>query len=294
MEAQALVRPKTERMALLRRLRAQPAVFWIGMIVVAVHLLVAATGPLWTPHAYQQMRVGGLYEPPSAQHWLGTDNLGRDVFSRVVYGERIVLALALSATSLAVGVGTLLGMLLGYMRGLVDQVAMRMVEIVLSIPPLIGALLIVGSTGSNPVILVLTVAFFYIPVVANVVRSATLDIVTEDFVTAARLRGESPFSVAIRELLPNVQGIVLVEFSLRTGYAVIFIGGLGFLGFGVAPPTPEWGLMINEGREYITSAPWSVVGPSLAIASLVIGLSFFTDGLGRMLGLQVGEGRTTA
>jgi peptide/nickel transport system permease protein len=123
-----------------------------------------------------------------------------------------------------------------------------------------------------------------------VVRAATLDVVTEDFVTAAKLRGESALSVAIRELLPNVLACVLVEFSLRTGYAVLFIGGLGFLGFGAAPPTPEWGLMINEGRQYISSAPWSVLGPSLAISSLVIALSFFTEGLSDILGLTVQKG----
>jgi len=291
MEQAVLVRPIKERTGPLGWLRSQSPTFLIATAVLIVHLLVAITGPLWAPYPYAKMMTGDSYESPSAAHLLGTDNLGRDVFSRVVWGERIVLTLALSATALSVGLGTLIGLLVGYLGGWIDQVVMRIVDIILSIPPLIGALLVLGAVGSGTVLLVLTVAFFYTPRVTLVVRGATLEVVTEDFVTAARLRGESALSVAIRELLPNVLSTVLVEFSLRTGYAVIFIGGLGFLGFGVAPPTPEWGLMINEARDYISRAVWPVLVPSLAISSLVVALSFFTEGLSEELGQSSRKGQ---
>jgi peptide/nickel transport system permease protein len=276
---------KERRTGVLFWLRRQSPIFLISAAVLILFILTALTGPFWAPYAYNEMLVGPAYAKPSGAHLLGTDNFGRDVFSRVVHGARIDLGLAISATGLAVIFGSLLGLLSGYDRGWIDAVTMRIVEIFISIPPLILALLVLGSVGSNPALVIVIVAFLYIPRVATVVRAATLDIVTEDYVTIAQLRGESALSVALRELLPNVMAIVLVEFSLRTGYAVLFIGGLGFLGFGVAPPTPEWGLMINEGRQYLASAPWSVLGPSLAIALLVIALSLFTEGLSEILGL---------
>jgi peptide/nickel transport system permease protein len=289
MEA-TLPKQKSKRSGVWGWLRSQPPLFLISTAILIVYVLTAITGPWWAPYAYDESLVGPPYSSPSAQHLLGTDNLGRDVFSRVVYGARIDLVLAMSATGLAVAVGTLLGLLTGYDRGWVDGTAMRIVEIIISIPPLILALLVLGSLGSGATLMVLIVAFLYTPRVATVIRAATLDVVMEDYVTIAQLRGESALSIAVRELLPNVLAIVLVEFSLRTGYAVLFIGGLGFLGFGVAPPTPEWGLMINEGRQYLSSAPWSVLGPSFAIAGMVIALSLFTESLSEMLGLTARKG----
>ncbi len=291
MGAARLERAKPRLRGVLVWLRDQPPMFLVAGGVLVAHLLVALTGPIWAPYPYDKSLVGRPYEAPSREHLLGTDKLGRDVFSRVVYGERIALSLAFAATGLAVAIGTPLGLLMGYMRGWMDVVVMRATEIILSFPPLIVALVILGGLGSEPWLVVLVMAFLYFPRVATIIRAATLDVVTEDFVTAAKLRGESALSIAIRELLPNVMGLMLVEFSLRTGFAVLFIGGLGFLGFGATPPTPEWGLMINQGREYVSSAPWSVLGPSIAIASLVIALSFFTEGISDLLGFSAKKAR---
>ncbi len=291
MEAATIVRQPPPSKTVLDLLRAQSPTFLVAGVILAIYLVVALTGPLWAPYPPSKMLTGKPYAPPSAQHLFGTDNLGRDVFSRVVHGERVVLSLAVSATGLAVILGTLLGLILGYVRGWVDEVAMRVMDIIISIPPLILTLLVLGSLGASFVLIILTVAFFYMPRVATVVRAATLDVVSEDFVTIATLRGESAWSIAIRELLPNVIATVLIEFSLRTGYAVIFIGSLGFLGFGAAPPTPEWGLMINEGRAYLSTAPWGVLAPSMAIAVLVIALSLFTEGASELFGLSAQQGR---
>ncbi|MBI3243142.1 MAG: ABC transporter permease [Chloroflexi bacterium] len=264
----------------------QSPVFLIATAVLLLHGLTALTGPLWAPYAPAKMLTGKPFSPPSAEHLLGTDNFGRDVFSRLVHGEQIVLGLGLSAASLSVIGGAALGLLLAYLRNWVDEAVMRVVEILLSIPPLILSLLVLGALGSSYLVVVLTVAFFFTPRVAIVVRAAALSVVAEDFVTIARLRGESAWTIAAQELLPNVLSSVLVEFSLRTGYAVLFIGGLSFLGFGAAPPTPEWGLMINEGRAYIVTAPWTVLSPSLALASLVVALSLFTESISETLGLS--------
>ncbi len=266
--------------------------FIVATILLILHAFIALTGPLWAPYAPERL-VARPFLPPTLEHLFGTDHLGRDVFSRVVHGERIVLALSMSAATLAVVIGSTIGIVLGYLRNVIDDVAMRVIEILLSIPPVILALLILGALGSSYPLLVATVAFFFIPRVATVIRSATLAVVTEDFVTVARLRGESALSIAIRELLPNVAPAVSVEFSLRTGYAVIFIGGLSFLGFGAAPPAPEWGLMIAEGRGSITGSPWAVLAPSLALATLVVALSLFTEGLGAILGRSTSRERPT-
>jgi peptide/nickel transport system permease protein len=271
----------------LAALPHQPPMVLIAGTVLAIHVVVAATGPLWAPDRPDELLVDRAFASPSWRHLLGTDNFGRDVFSRLVYGERIMLALALAAAGIATLAGAALGIVTAYLRGWVDETVGRVNEIVLTIPPLIISLLVLGAVGSSYPLVVALVAFFFAARVATVIRAATLDVVTEDFVTSARLRGESTWSIAARELFPNVLASVLVEFSLRTGYAVLFIAGLSFLGFGASPPTPDWGLMINEGRSYIATAPWPVLGPSLALASLVIGLSLFTEGIGAKLGLTV-------
>ncbi|MDQ3501518.1 MAG: ABC transporter permease [Actinomycetota bacterium] len=266
-------------------IRDLPAPYLLATAVLAIHLLVALTGPLWAPFDPVKLSAGPPFTSPSPDHLFGTDNFGRDVFSRVVHGERVVLLLALSASGLAVLVGASLGVILAYLRNWVDESAMRVVDLLLTIPPLILSLLLLSALGSGYVIMISTVAFFFALRVLTVIRAAALNVVTEDFVTAARLRGESAWSVARREVLPNVMSTVLVEFSLRTGYAVLFIGGLSFLGFGAAPPTPEWGLMISEARPYVTNAPWIVLAPSLALASLVVSLSLFTEAISEALGL---------
>lgn len=280
------------RARLSRQARGLRLAFIVATILLAVHAFVALTGPIWAPYASDRL-VTRAFLPPSVEHVFGTDHLGRDVFSRLVHGERIVLALSLSAATLAVVIGSMVGIVLGYLRNVIDDVAMRVIEILLSIPPVILSLLILGALGSSYPLLIATVAFFFIPRVATVIRSATVAVVAEDFVTVARLRGESALSIAWRELLPNVAPAVSVEFSLRTGYAVIFIGGLSFLGFGAAPPAPEWGLMIAEGRGSITGSPWAVLAPSLALASLVVALSLFTEGLGAILGRSTSRERPT-
>lgn len=286
MQATVLNRGQTSPKRFLASLSRQSPTFLIATAVLILHLVVALSGPWWAPYPPTKMRVGETFAPPSLQHWLGTDNFGRDVFSRLVHGERIVLVLALSTAGASVIIGSGLGIVLAYLRGWPDEVGMRLVDIAMTIPPLILSLLILGALGSSFPLMVVTVAFFFIPRVTTVIRAATLGLVTEDFVTAARLRGESAWSIAVQELLPNVAASVLVEFSLRTGFAVLFIGGLSFLGFGSAPPTPEWGLMINEGRSHISAAPWMVLAPSLALASLVVALSLFTEGISEMLGLS--------
>jgi peptide/nickel transport system permease protein len=268
-----------------------PQSFRIGLVILLVHLLVAVTGPFWAPYGYSQMGTGIPLAGMSWAHPFGVDQLGRDVFSRVVHGSHIVILLSLSGTAIGLVVGAVLGLLSGYVGGWFDNLLQRLLEALISIPFLVLALIAIASAGpelsGNPVLVVLVVALVYAPRIARMARAAAMDIATRDYVTVARLRGESAWSVMRRELLPNATGVLLVEFALRAGYAPVLVGSLGFLGFGLRPPTPEWGLMISENRALIIITPITVLGPGLALASLVVGLNLFTEGLARILGRTV-------
>ena len=193
-------------------------------------------------------------------------------------------------------VGAILGLLSGYLGGWFDKMLQRLLEALISIPFLVLALIAIAAAGpevaGNPVLVVLVVALVYAPRIARMARAAAIEIATRDYVTVARLRGESAWSVMRRELLPNATSVLLVEFALRAGYAPVLIGSLGFLGFGMRPPTPEWGLMISENRALIIITPITVLGPGLALASLVVGLNLFTEGLARILGRTVRLGES--
>jgi peptide/nickel transport system permease protein len=268
-----------------------PQSFRIGLIVLLVHLIVAITGPFWAPYGFSQMGTGSPLAGMSWAHPFGIDQLGRDVFSRVVHGSHIVILLSLSGTAIGLLVGAVLGLLSGYLGGWFDNLLQRLLEALISIPFLVLALIAIASAGpelsGNPILVVLVVALVYAPRIARIARAAAMDIATRDYVTVARLRGESAWSVMRRELLPNATGVLLVEFALRAGYAPVLVGSLGFLGFGLRPPTPEWGLMISENRALIIITPITVLGPGLALASLVVGLNLFTEGLARILGRTV-------
>jgi peptide/nickel transport system permease protein len=271
--------------------RQTPQSFRIGLIILLAHLVVAITGPLWAPWGYSQMGAGIPLSGMSWAHPFGIDQLGRDVFSRVVHGSHIVILLSLSGTAIGLLVGAVLGLLSGYLGGWFDTALQRFLEALISIPFLVLALITIASAGpelsGNPILVVLVVALVYAPRIARIARAAAMDIATRDYVTVARLRGESAWSVMRRELLPNATSVLLVEFALRAGYAPVLVGSLGFLGFGLRPPTPEWGLMISENRALIIITPITVLGPGLALASLVVGLNLFTEGLARILGRTV-------
>jgi peptide/nickel transport system permease protein len=266
-----------------RSIRTTPRVFLGATVLLALHAMVATVGPLFLSWDPVQMLTGEPFAGPSSAHWLGTDSLGRDVASRLVAGERMILAQSLSASAIAVLLGSLLGIGTAYVRGWFDTVVMRVIEIVLSFPSLIIAMLLLAAWGANRASVAMVVGTLFVAPTTTVIRPAALNLVEEDFVTAARLRGESWVSIAGREILPNVMASVFVEFSLRTGYAAILIGSLGFLGFGAAPPSPDWGLMINEGRAYLSTAPLTVLAPALGLGTLVVALSLFTEGLTDLL-----------
>ena len=271
-----------------RLVRRSPVSLKIGAAILAVHAAVAVLGPWLAPYGLSQMGTGIPLSGMSWAHPFGVDQLGRDIFSRVIHGSHIVLLLSLSGTGLGVAIGSVIGLLSGYLGGWIDNVVQRLLEAIISIPFLVLALLAIAAAGpqlaGSPTLVILVVALVYAPRVARMARAAAVEIATRDFVTVARLRGAGAWSVMRREILPNASSVLLVEFALRAGYAPVLIGSLGFLGFGMRPPTPEWGLMMAENRALIIISPITVLGPGLALASLVVGLNLFTDGLARLIG----------
>ena len=265
-----------------RRLRRYPATL-IGFAVVGFFLLTAVFGTLVAPYGFSDQVLSERLQPPTQEHVLGTDQFGRDIFSRILVGSRDVFVVAGSGTLVAVVLGLTLGLFSGYFGGLFDDIAMRLVDVLLAIPPLLLAMIILGTLGPSRVNVILVVGFLYIPMVSRVVRSVVLDLKTRQFVEAARLRGEGSAYIMFKEILPGVLPPLAVEASMRFSYAIFLVSSLGFLGLGVQPPSPDWGLMVGEARNYFSQAQWVLLYPAGAIALLVVGVGFMSDGLRRML-----------
>jgi peptide/nickel transport system permease protein len=266
----------------LKRLWRYPTTL-IGFTLVFLFLVIAVFGPMIAPYTYTEQNLSNKLQPPSEEHLFGTDQFGRDVYSRVLVGSRDVLSVAGSGTALAVFFGLLLGLISGYRGGLFDELIMRFMDVILSIPPLLLAMVILFSLGPSRVNVIIVVGFLYIPMVARVVRSVVLDLKTRQFVEAARLRGESSIYILYREILPNVLPHLAVEASMRFSYSIFLVASLGFLGLGVQPPSPDWGLMVGEARTWFHQARWVLFFPAGAIALLVVAVGFMSDGLRRML-----------
>jgi peptide/nickel transport system permease protein len=265
-----------ERLALLRGSKS----FIAGSIIVGFWVLCAIFGELVVPDDPLATDPINDLLAPSADHWFGTDKLGRDVFSRVITGAREVLIVAPLATILATVVGTALGLVTGYFRGAVDDVLSRIIEAFLAIPVIIMGLLVAVALGPSKTTLILTIGILFAPVISRTVRAAVLTERELDYVPAARLRNERTPYILFGEILPNVTGPIVVEFTVRLGYAIFVAAGLSFLGFGIPPPAPDWGLQVAEHYGLISGGFWwPVLFPSLAIASLVIGVNLIADGV---------------
>jgi peptide/nickel transport system permease protein len=258
----------------------------VGLILVAFHVVLAIVSPAIAPYDFRELSAQIILNAPSSEHWFGTDNLGRDVFTRTILGGRQALLVTTISTVLAITWGGLLGVLLGLVGGRLDEVLMRLVDAFLCLPWILVLLLIVVIVGFGAGVLILTLGFFYgIPVI-RMARAATHDVVALDFVTAARARGESRSTIVWRELVPNVLDVLLVEGAMRWSWMLLAFSSLSFLGFGVTPPTPDWGLMISNARSVMSFAPWAALAPVVALSSLIIGINLSADALAKALGID--------
>jgi peptide/nickel transport system permease protein len=254
----------------------------IGVGIFGFIVTLAVVGPWIAPYSPTEF-VGIPFSKPSSTAWLGTDYIGRDVVTRVLYGGRTVIILALAATIIGLGLGVTLGLITGYARRWVDETIMRILDVVLAFPQIVLTLLFVSIVGPKLWLIVLMVGISHAPRIARVGRAATLEVAQRDFVRAAEAFGVARLKIIFSEILPSTTSPLLVEFGLRLTYSIGLIAALSFLGFGLQPPAADWGLMINENRIGITIQPWPVFMPVLLIGILTIGTNLIADGMGRAL-----------
>ena len=279
-DAAATAEQRRQRRYLVRALLRSPT-FMTGLIIAIFWIFMALFSTSFTQSPTAQDAFASL-QAPSAAHWFGTDDLGRDVFARTMAGARTVLIIAPLATALALLWGSTIGLISGFYRGLTDEIIMRLVDVLLALPIIITSILILTLLGKGTAIIIVTIGALFTPVISRTVRSAVIGEREREYVMAARLRGERSGFVMAREILPNIKEPIIVEGTIRLGYAVFTAATLSFLGFGLAPPSPDWGLTIATQRTFLQIAPWTVMFPAAALASLVVGVNLITDGLSRV------------
>jgi peptide/nickel transport system permease protein len=270
---------------LVRRVRRSPTAM-VGLVVLVFWIVVAIAWPVLAPYDPNQFHTSARLQPPSAQFLFGTDQFGRDVFSRVLAGSRDILIVAPLATLVGILCGTCLGLIAGYYRGVVGESVLRVMDAIMAFPVVTLTLLVVAMLGPSVTNVILVIGLVFTPRVARVVYASVLSVRDLNYVAAARLRGESSGYILFGEILPTITAPIVVEGTVRVGYAVFASATLSFLGLGIPPPAADWGLQIADARSFIQSAPWTVLFPALAIASLVIGVNLVSDGL------QGGSART--
>jgi peptide/nickel transport system permease protein len=261
------------------RRRRLPRTLVIGGCILAFMVILAIIGPMISPFPYDEIHPRERFQAPSLIHLFGTDEYGRDVLSRTLYGSGLSLFLGFSATLVSLVVGVPLGLIAGYARGRIDEVIMRCLDVLISFPPIMLVLLLLSVTDPALWKTSAAIGVLFVPAIARIVRSVTLGLVAEEFIVAARARGESTRYILLRELLPNAWPAIMVEASLRITFAVLVGAVLSFLGFGVQPPSADWGLMISQARGFLRQAPWIALTPGFAMCITVVAVNLVGDGL---------------
>ncbi|MFP4510818.1 MAG: ABC transporter permease [Spirochaetaceae bacterium] len=303
-----ILRPARKPRSRFRSIIGSNPLAFIGSAGVVLFLLLTLIGPLIAPYPYDQIIRGTdigvesrralVSEPPSGVFPFGTDQRGRDILSRMLWGARETIGLPFAATFIAVIIGSSLGMFIGYVGGIVDDIISRILDSLISIPAMVLALVMISTIvpmlaasgsptiaflGPNNISLTFVIVIIYVPIISRVARSASLSVRDRGFIEEAKLRGEGTGHILFRQILPNVLPALVVEASLRLSYAIILVTSLGFLGLGVQPPSPEWGRMVLDARTQISEAPWELWFPVLGIAILIISFNLMSDGIRRLL-----------
>lgn len=285
-EAAAGIQPRERDIARRETLRqlARSKTLMVGVLIVGFWVACALFGSTIAPDDPLEL-TDVVLAPPSGAHWFGTDALGRDVFSRVIVGAGETLKIAPLATLLGIVLGTTIGLITGYFRGIVDESISRVIDAFLALPLIVLAVTALVGLGSSNATLIIVIGVAFTPIVARTVRATVLGERELDYVDAAKLRGERSGYIMFVEILPNITGPIIVEATVRLGYAIFAVAGLTFLGFGVQPPSPDWSLQIADNYQLLSSGTywWTVLFAALAVSSLVVGVNLIADGLQQVL-----------
>jgi len=254
-----------------------------GLAIIGIFALLAVFAPLIAPHDPYTTDLEATYQPPSRQHPFGTDNVGRDVFSRVIYGSRIAFSITLLVVALELAVSVPLGLLSSYIGGAFDEAVMRVMDMIIAIPHLLLAIVIVAMFGPGLRNSILAISISYMPMLARLVRSVVLSVKEEPYIEACRVLRYSSLRIVFVHVLPNIVSVIIVQLSLDLGYALIDMAALSFIGLGVQPPRADWGAMLALGKAYLLHSPWMTIFPGICIAILVFGFNLFGIGLGNIL-----------
>jgi peptide/nickel transport system permease protein len=254
-------------------------VLTVGAFLVGLVVIAAAFAPWIAPHSPYDLDVAMMLNPPSPAHWLGTDEVGRDVLSRTIYAARISVEVALVAVGVGLTGGTIVGLLAAYFGGLVDLLLMRFMELLFSFPAILLAVILMASLGTSIFNAMIAIGVIFVPGFARLARASTMDVLRQQYIEAARTTGMSDFRIIFREILPNIIAPSLVEAAVAFAYAVLLESALSFLGLGAQPPEPSWGNMINTGRGFLAQAPWLGIVPGAALFMCVLGFNLLGDGL---------------
>ncbi|EKB55338.1 MULTISPECIES: nickel transporter permease [Facklamia] len=251
----------------------------MGLVIIIVLVLVAIFADVIAPYGFADQNLANQYQTPNAQHWFGTDELGRDIFSRVVYGSRVSLRVGFISVSISMIIGVAIGAVTGYYGGRVDNSLMRLIDVVQALPDTLLAIAIMAALGPGLTNLMIAVGIAAIPGYARLVRSSVLSLKDQEFVEAARANGSSDYRIILKHIIPNCMAPIIVQATLGVAYAIINAAGLSFIGLGLEPPTPEWGAMLSGGRAYIRDFPHMTLFPGLAIVITILALNLLGDGL---------------
>lgn len=271
--------PRLERWSAFYKQIKKNKMAMIGGWIILFYILVAVFAPIIAPYDPLEIDLLNKLQTPSAEHWMGTDDKGRDILSRIIYGSQ--LSLMVGAVSVAIGAffGIILGLVSGYYGRWIDTVIMRVIDVLLAFPGLLLALAIISALGPSLINVMIAVGIFSIPTFARIVRGSTLATKKMEYVDAIRALGANDFKIIFVHILPNILSPIIVQGTLRLATAILTAAGLSFLGMGAQPPSPEWGAMLSGGRNFLWSAPHLATFPGLAIAFIVLGLNLFGDGL---------------
>ena len=272
-----------------RRSRVPANLLW-GATILVVVIALAIAAKWIAPYPYDEMQIMTRLKPPSPAHWFGTDDYGRDVLSRTLIGARLSLAMGLGATAFCLAIGVPIGLYAGYKRGRIDELVMRTMDVLLSFPPILLGLLVLAVTTPALWKTVLAVGAVYVPAIVRITRGVTMELAQEEFVLAAKARGDGSAYILLREILPNAWPPIAVEGSLRITFAILLGAALSFLGMGAQPPSSDWGLMISEARAFVDRAPWIALAPGIAMCITVVGVNLLGDGLRQILDPRMRSG----